>query len=225
MPEAVLPIVIGEAQAKTVVDATIVLPEDVLLIERPNVDVEIDRCRVGNDTVFIAGRVIVNFPFKTQEAAFGGGDGNFATTGNGNGFNGNGNNSPFVGNGNLAGTGNGNGNNTFADVAGAGAGPRGRRCCPPVDCPEIITGDLRHVTAFIPFTLSAEVPGALDGDRCRILKACVSDLLIDRFGRNRDRLDVTVEVCVRVQVLREQVVDVSGTIQPQTNFVTFPSFR
>ncbi|HLO04193.1 MAG TPA: SPOCS domain-containing protein [Symbiobacteriaceae bacterium] len=178
MPEAVLPIIISEVQARTVVEATIVLPEEVLRVETANTQVQIDRCRVNNNSVFIAGRVIINIPFKTGTI----------------------------------------------DDTGTGLGMTRTVC-----------GDLRHCTAFIPFTVLTDVPGAQEGDQCRIIRACVRDLFIDRpdnnndnaddTGNDHDRLNVAAEVCIRLQVTRDQVVDVLGTVQPTTRFVTFPSFR
>lgn len=50
----------------------------------------------------------------------------------------------------------------------------------------VVCGDLRHCTAFIPFSLIATVPGVLEGDQCRVLTACVIDLITDLMeGRER----------------------------------------
>lgn len=43
----------------------------------------------------------------------------------------------------------------------------------------VICGDLRHCTAFIPFSVIANVPGVQEGDECRVLAACVIDLITD----------------------------------------------
>jgi hypothetical protein len=163
MPTAVLPIVTGEGQGKTVVQATICFPEPLLLVESANTKVEVERCRIGNSTAFVTGRVIVNIPFKTQSST---------DTSNG---------------------------------------------------ATIVCGGIRHCTAFIPFELEIDLPGAQVGDQCRVLSACLTDLVLERIGN--DRLDVTAEVCVRVQTTREQTVDILGTVQPTNRFVTFPSFR
>lgn len=215
MPEAVLPIVIADERVRTVVQATVVFPEVVLLFERANTLVLIDRCRVLNNAVVIQGRVVINVPYKTGAVT------------------------------------------TITE-------------------PTTVCGDLRHCTAFIPFTLLADVPGAADGDQCRIVRAGVADLLIDRAevgtlgvvgmteqtgtlgvgvtngnnvvagmtgqGNNvvtammdqsgnsdqvagiTDRLNVTAEISVHFQVTRDQTVNVQGTIQPTNRFVTFPTF-
>lgn len=164
MPEAVLPIIIGEERIRSVVEATIVLPGNVLRVEPPNTEVVVERCRPANGAVFVSGVVVINIPFKT--------------------------------------------------------GVRGAR--PPQATTEVVCGDLRHCTAFIPFSLWTDFPSAQEGDECRILKACVVDLLIDRI--EFERLDVTAEFCIRLQVTRQQTVDIEGSILSQNRFVTFPNF-
>jgi hypothetical protein len=162
----------------------------VLRVEPANTTVEIERCRVADGTVLIAGRVIVNIPFKTgrDPSEMGEREENDRS-------------------------GRGRGNRGEGRVMG------GRRLAEP----EVVEGDLRHATAFIPFTLWRDVAGAQEGDMCRILSAGVVDLLFDQV--DRDRIDVRVEISIRVQITREQVVDINAQLDSQGRFVTFPSFR
>lgn len=48
-----------------------------------------------------------------------------------------------------------------------------------VSGPRTVCGDIRHCTAFIPFSLIANLPAAQEGDQCQILTACVTDLILD----------------------------------------------
>jgi hypothetical protein len=87
---------------------------------------------------------------------------------------------------------------------------------------EVVCGDLRHCTAFVPFTIVGDLQGVQQGDECEILQACVLDRIIERLAR--DRIDVTVEICIRVRITRTQTVNVQGTFRPTSPFTTFPTF-
>jgi hypothetical protein len=67
MPEAVLPLVVGEGTGQTLEDVEVNFPEPALQIEPPDKVVEIDRCEPIPGKVIIVGRVIKNIPFKTKE--------------------------------------------------------------------------------------------------------------------------------------------------------------
>jgi len=91
----------------------------------------------------------------------------------------------------------------------------------------IVCGDIRHCTAFIPFRLFIEIPGAMEGDNCTIVEACVlgevDTLLDDNNDGLFDRLIETLDIHVTARVTRDRVVNVSGARVPVArNIVPFP---
>lgn len=181
MPDAVLPVLIGEDSAQVLEDVEVEFPEPAVDVEEPVKRVEIERCEVIPGKVIVIGRLVLNVAFKTRRC-----DGNANGNGNGNG-------------------------NGVADPART----------------RIICGDLRHCTAFVPFRLFIEVPGAAPGDDCQVVRACVNgevDTLIDDKNDGLfDRLLATVDIEVTVRVTRDMVVNVFGARrQLRTNFVPFP---
>jgi len=90
----------------------------------------------------------------------------------------------------------------------------------------VVCGDIRHCTLFIPFRLFIEIPGALEGDTCEVVEACVLGEVDSLIDDNNDglfeRLVETLDIQVRVRVTRDTVVNVSGARrQLTTNFVPF----
>lgn len=82
----------------------------------------------------------------------------------------------------------------------------------------VICGDIRHCTAFIPFKLFIEIPGACPGDDCEILEACVlgeiDKLIDDDCDGLFDRLVETIDIHVTVRVTRKKLVKVPGVKAP-----------
>ncbi|HLN62766.1 MAG TPA: hypothetical protein VK464_14570 [Symbiobacteriaceae bacterium] len=90
----------------------------------------------------------------------------------------------------------------------------------------VVCGDLRHCTLFIPFRLFIEIPGAMEGDTCEVVEACVRgevDTLVDEDNDGLfERLRETTDIHVRVRVTRDTVVNVAAARKTlTTNFVTF----
>jgi hypothetical protein len=77
-----------------------------------------------------------------------------------------------------------------------------------------VFGDLRHVTLFIPFRLFIEIPGAMEGDTCEVVQACilgeVDTLIDDNDDGLFERLEETIDIDVTVRVIRKTVVNVTG---------------
>lgn len=91
----------------------------------------------------------------------------------------------------------------------------------------VVCGDVRHCTAFIPFKLFIEIPGAAPGDECIVVEACVPgeiDTLVDDTGDGLfDRLVETIDIRVVVRVVRDTVVKVPAARRPlRAPFVPFP---
>lgn len=91
----------------------------------------------------------------------------------------------------------------------------------------VICGDVRHCTAFIPFKLFIEIPGAAPGDECTVVEACIPgevDTLVDDTGDGFfDRLVETIDIRVVVRVVRDAVVKVPAARRPlMAKFVPFP---
>lgn len=171
MPEAVLPVLVGEDSAQVLEDVEVEFPEPAVEVEEPVKRVEVERCEVIPGKVIIIGRLILNVTFKTRNC-----------------------------NGNAV---------------------------PEVGRTRIICGDVRHCTAFIPFRLFIEIPGAAPGDDCQVVRACVNgevDTLIDEKNNGLfDRMLATVDIEVKVRVTRDTVVNVFGARRPlRANFVPFP---
>jgi hypothetical protein len=66
MPEAVLPLLVGEDAGQTLEDVEVTFPSPAVEIEEPTKRVEIVRCEVIPGKVIVVGRVIKNIPFKTR---------------------------------------------------------------------------------------------------------------------------------------------------------------
>jgi hypothetical protein len=81
MPTAVIPVVIGEASGRTLVEATITFPEPVLLAEPARNVVEVQRCTPVSGSVIVVGRVVRDIPFKTSVRSASGTGGSSVTCG------------------------------------------------------------------------------------------------------------------------------------------------
>ncbi|HEY3368993.1 MAG TPA: hypothetical protein VGK74_28375 [Symbiobacteriaceae bacterium] len=164
MPQAVLPLFVGEGSGQVLEDVEVTFPTQALEIETPTKRVEVTRCEVIPGKVIIVGRVIKNIPFKTAASE-----------------------------------------STIGD---------GRR---PI---RIVCGDIRHCTAFIPFRLFIPIEGAMVGDRCHVVEACVLgevDTLVDCNDDGLfERLIETLDIHVTVRVTRDGVVNVCGARRPMT---------
>lgn len=68
MPDAVLPVLIGEGTGQVLEDVEVTFPEKAVEIKEPEKRVEIERCEVIPDKVIVIGRVIKNIPFKTKKS-------------------------------------------------------------------------------------------------------------------------------------------------------------
>lgn len=68
MPEAVLPLLVGEGEGQTLEDVEVTFPEPAVEVEEPEKRVEITRCEVIPGKVIIVGQVIKNIPFKTARS-------------------------------------------------------------------------------------------------------------------------------------------------------------
>jgi len=173
MPEAVLPVLVGEDSGQVLEDVEVEFPEPALELGKIEKHVEIDRCEVIPGKVIVIGRVVKNIPFKTQSS-------NHCRR------------------------------------------PEGRRT-------RVICGDLRHCTAFIPFKLFIEIPGAEEGDRCEVVEACVLgevDTLVDENGDGCfERLEETIDIHVRVRVIRDTVMNVCAARKPIRRKVRFQPDR
>jgi hypothetical protein len=173
MPDAVLPLLVGENSNQTLEDVEVTFPTPALDVEAPEKRVEITRCEAIPGKVIVVGRVVKNIPFKTRSSE---------------------------------------------SVLPGEPGERRRV--------RVVCGDLRHCTLFIPFRLFITIPGAMEGDVCDVVEACVLgevDTLIDDNGDGLfERLQETIDIHVRVRVTRDTVVNVSGARRTlQTNFVPF----
>lgn len=171
MPDAVLPILMGEGEGQVLEEVEVTFPSPAVEIDEPTKRVEVTRCEVIPGKVIVIGRVIKNIPFKTR------------------------------------------GNETT--VPGDG----GRRV-------RVVSGDVRHLTLFIPFKLFIEIPGAMPGDTCEVTQACIRGEVDTLMDDNNDglfeRLVETIDIDVQVRVVRDQVVNVSGARRSlMTNFVPF----
>lgn len=60
MPDAVLPVLIGEGTGQVLEDVEVTFPEKAVEIKEPEKRVEIERCEVIPDKVIVIGRVIKN---------------------------------------------------------------------------------------------------------------------------------------------------------------------
>jgi len=173
MPDAVLPVLVGEDSGQVLEDVEVEFPEPALEVGKIEKRVEIDRCEVIPGKVIVVGRVVKNIPFKTQGS-------------------------------------------------GHCRRPEGRRT-------RVICGDLRHCTAFIPFKLFIEIPGAEEGDRCEVVEACVLgevDTLVDENGDGCfERLEETIDIHVRVRVIRDTVMNVCAARKPIRRKVRFQPDR
>lgn len=93
---------------------------------------------------------------------------------------------------------------------------------PPV---RIVCGDIRHCTLLIPFKLFIPIDGAREGDRCEVVEACVPGEVDDLIDENNDglfeRIDETIDIHVRVRVVRDAVVNVTGARIPSTPMIPF----
>ncbi|MGE5674842.1 MAG: DUF3794 domain-containing protein [Mycobacterium leprae] len=67
MPQAVLPLLVGEGSGQTLADVTTNFPSPVLAIEAPTKTVDITNCQVIPGKVIIVGRVTKNIAYKTAE--------------------------------------------------------------------------------------------------------------------------------------------------------------
>lgn len=66
MPDAVLPLLVGEDSGQTLEDIEVMFPEPAVEIEEPEKRVVIERCEAIPGKVIVVGRVIKNIPFKTR---------------------------------------------------------------------------------------------------------------------------------------------------------------
>ncbi|HYF94100.1 MAG TPA: SPOCS domain-containing protein [Symbiobacteriaceae bacterium] len=66
MPDAVLPLLVGEDSSQVLEDVEVTFPTPVVEIDEPTKRVEIIRCEAIPGKVIIVGRVIKNIPFKTR---------------------------------------------------------------------------------------------------------------------------------------------------------------
>lgn len=169
MPDAVLPILVGEGSGQVLEDVEVCFPEQAVELGVIEKRVEVDRCEVIPGKVIIIGKVVKNIPFKTR-------------------------------------------------CSGDCPRPESRRT-------RVICGDLRHCTAFIPFKLFIEIPKAEEGDRCEVVEACVLgevDTLVDENGDGCfERLEETVDIHIRVRVVRDMVMNVSAARKPLQRKVSF----
>ncbi|HWI52933.1 MAG TPA: SPOCS domain-containing protein [Symbiobacteriaceae bacterium] len=65
MPDAVLPLLVGEDSSQTLEDVEVEFPAPAVEIDEPTKRVEITRCEAIPGKVIVVGRVIKNIPFKT----------------------------------------------------------------------------------------------------------------------------------------------------------------
>jgi len=65
MPDAVLPLLVGEDSNQTLEDVEVEFPAPAVEIDEPTKRVEITRCEAIPGKVIVVGRVIKNIPFKT----------------------------------------------------------------------------------------------------------------------------------------------------------------
>lgn len=158
MPDAVLPLLVGEDSGQVLEDVEVEFPEPAVAIDEPVKFVEISRCEAIPGKVIIVGRVVKNIPFKTR----------------------------------------------CTETTLPGPSPRVR----------VVTGDIKHVTLYIPFKLFIEIPGTQEGDTCDVIEACVLGEIDTLIDDNNDglyeRLVETIDIHVRVRVTRETVVNVTG---------------
>lgn len=66
MPNAVLPLLVGEDSNETLEDVEIEFPSPAVAIDKPTKRVEIERCEVVPGKVIVIGRVVKLIPFQTR---------------------------------------------------------------------------------------------------------------------------------------------------------------
>ncbi|MDF2630583.1 MAG: hypothetical protein K0R39_4414 [Symbiobacteriaceae bacterium] len=66
MPDAVLPVLVGEDSGQTLEDIEVTFPTPAVEIDEPTKRVEIERCEAIPGKVIVVGRVVKNIPFKTR---------------------------------------------------------------------------------------------------------------------------------------------------------------
>ncbi|HYG58300.1 MAG TPA: SPOCS domain-containing protein [Symbiobacteriaceae bacterium] len=69
MPDAVLPLLVGEDSGQVLEDVEVTFPSPAVEIEEPSKRVEIERCETIPGKVIIVGRVVKNIPFKTASSS------------------------------------------------------------------------------------------------------------------------------------------------------------
>jgi len=68
MPDAVLPLLVGEDSGQVLEDVEVTFPAPAVEIDEPTKRVEIERCEAIPGKVIIVGRVVKNIPFKTASS-------------------------------------------------------------------------------------------------------------------------------------------------------------
>jgi hypothetical protein len=68
VPDAVVPVLLGEGETQVVEEVEVELEPPALELEDPEFDVIVDRCEVIPGKVLVTGRVIVNVSYKTKKA-------------------------------------------------------------------------------------------------------------------------------------------------------------
>ncbi len=69
MPDAVLPVLVGENAGQVLKDVDVTFPMPAVEVESPTKRVEITRCEVLPGKVVVIGQVVKNIPFKTRKEA------------------------------------------------------------------------------------------------------------------------------------------------------------
>ncbi|HWI65204.1 MAG TPA: SPOCS domain-containing protein [Symbiobacteriaceae bacterium] len=68
MPDAVLPLLVGEDSNQVLEDVEVTFPSPAVEIDEPTKRVEIQRCEAIPGKVIVVGRVVKNIPFKTRSS-------------------------------------------------------------------------------------------------------------------------------------------------------------
>lgn len=66
MPDAVLPVLVGEDSNQILEDVEVTFPSPAVEIDEPTKRVEVERCEAIPGKVIVVGRVVKNIPFKTR---------------------------------------------------------------------------------------------------------------------------------------------------------------